>query len=150
MVENVAAKTKSTDELLSELQECEDFTRYYRENEEQFVPGDLAAELERLLVEKRLLKKDVIARSNLSEVYAYQIFGGQKKNPGREKVLCLAVAMGLDLNEVQRLLKVSGYPQLYAKNPWDCMVIYGVCRKMSVLEINELLYDNGRKDLLGS
>ncbi len=149
MAENTTAKKKSTDELLAELRECEDFTRFYRENDPFFEPGDLSAELERLLTEKRLLKKDVIARSNLSEIYAYQIFGGQKKKPGREKVLCLAVAMGLNLEEVQRLLKVSGYAPLYAKSESDCVVIYGVCRKMTVLEINELLYDNGRKDLLG-
>ena len=109
--------------------------------------GTHAAELERLISEKGLQKKDVIAASNLSEVYAYQIFGGQRKNPGREKVLCLAVAMGLNLEEVQNLLKVSGYAPLYAKNDFDCVVIYGVCRQMNILAINELLYDNGKETL---
>lgn len=142
------AEKKTTAQLLEELAGCEDFTRFYRENEEAFVPGDLATELEALLAEKNLRKKDVIASSNLSEIYAYQIFGGQRKNPGREKVLCLAVAMGLNLEEVQKLLKVSGYAPLYAKNDFDCIVLYGICRGLSVLEINEMLYDNG-KDTLG-
>ena len=142
------AEKKSTAELLKELASCEDFTRFYRENGDQFVPGDLAAELEKLFAQKGLQKKDVIAASNLPEVYAYQIIGGQRKNPGRAKVLCLAVAMGLNLEEVQTLLKVSGYAPLYAKNDFDCIVIYGVCRRMNVLQINEMLYDNG-KDTLG-
>ena len=141
------AEKKGTAQLLEELKGCEDFTRFYRENEGEFVPGDLAAELERLISEKGLQKKDVIAASNLSEVYAYQIFGGQRKNPVREKVLCLAVAMGLNLEEVQNLLKVSGYAPLYAKNDFDCVVIYGVCRQMNILAINELLYDNGKETL---
>lgn len=141
------AEKKSTVELLEELSGCEDFTRFYRENEEQFVPGDLSAELEKLMAQKGLQKKDVIAASNLQEVYAYQILGGQRKKPARVKLLALAVAMGLNLEEVQRLLKVCGYAPLYAKKEFDCIVIYGICRKMNVLAINEMLYDNGKDTL---
>lgn len=49
--------------------------------------------------------------------------------------------MQLSLDETQTLLKSSGYAPLYAKNPFDCIVIYGLCRKLSVAQINDLLYD---------
>ena len=60
--------------------------------------------------------------------------------PERKKLLCLAVGMGLNIDEVQQLLKFAGYPQLYVKLPFDSVVLYGLCKAMSVVQINELLY----------
>ena len=48
--------------------------------------------------------------------------------------------MGLNIDEVQKLLKCAGYPQLYVKKPFDSIVLYGFCKGMSVVEINEMLY----------
>ena len=57
-----------------------------------------------------------------------------------KKLLCLAVGMGLNIDEVQQLLKCAGYARLYVKIPFDSVVLYGLCNGMSVTEINELLY----------
>ena len=60
--------------------------------------------------------------------------------PERKKLLCLAVGMGLNIDEAQQLLKCAGYSQLYVKIPFDSAVLYGLCKGMTVVEINELLY----------
>ena len=88
---------------------------------------------------KGLQKADVIKNAEMSEVYVYQILSGIRV-PERKKLLCVAVAMGLDIDEVQQLLKSAGYPQLYVKKPFDSIVLYGFCKRLSVIEINELLY----------
>ena len=67
--------------------------------------------------------------------------------PERKKLLCLAVGMGLHIDEAQQLLKCAGYPQLYAKLPFDSIVLYGLCKAMSVVQINELLYEYGLETL---
>lgn len=67
--------------------------------------------------------------------------------PERKKLLALAVGMRLNLEELQTLLKCSGYAPLYAKNPFDCVVIFGVCKGLTVAEINELLFDYGMETL---
>ena len=72
---------------------------------------------------------------------AYQIFSGTR-HPERKKLLCLAVGMSLNLEETQTLLKCAGYAPLYVKMPFDSVVIYGVCKQLSVIEINEILFDN--------
>ncbi len=77
----------------------------------------------------------------MSEVYAYQIFSGVRLHPSRNKVLSLTLAMRLTLEETQTLLKRTGYPMLYAKEPFDCVMIYGVLKKLDVPAVNELLYE---------
>ena len=60
--------------------------------------------------------------------------------PERKKLLCLTVSMGLNIDEAQQLLKCAGYPPLYVKRPFDSVVLYGLCKGLTVPEINELLY----------
>lgn len=137
---------KDTSKIVEELKLCPDFTTFYSENKAYMVSESLADLLARLLTEKGLRKAEVIRRAELSEVYAYQIFSGLRV-PDRKKLLCLAVGMGLTLDEVQTLLKCAGYSPLYVKLPFDSIVLYGVCKKLSVVEINELLFAYGLKTL---
>ncbi len=131
---------KDTSKIVEELGLCDDFTTFYDENKEYMVDRSLAQMLTDLLNEKGLHKAAVIRAAELSEVYAYQIFSGIRI-PERKKLLCLAVGMGLNLDETQTLLKCAGYSPLYVKLPFDSVVLYGICNGMSVVEINELLYD---------
>lgn len=137
---------KDTSKLLDELKTCSDFKRFYNENEEYISKKSLSDYLCELLDAHGLKKSEVIKRSELSEVYGYQIFSGVRI-PERKKLLCLAVAMELSLDEIQNLLKSSGYAQLYTKNTFDCVVIFGICKKLSVSDINCLLFDYGEETL---
>ena len=137
---------KNTANIVEELGLCDDFKTFYDENKEYMVSDSLSEMLNRLQTEKHLRKTDVIKRSELSEVYAYQIFSGQR-HPDRKKLLCLAVGMSLDLEETQNLLKCAGYAPLYVKLPFDSVVIYGVCKQLSVIQINEILFDNDLETL---
>ena len=49
--------------------------------------------------------------------------------------------MQLNIQETQQLLKSAGYSPLYVKLPFDSIVLYGLCKAMTVIEINELLYE---------
>ena len=137
---------KNTANIVEELGLCDDFKTFYDENREYMVSDTLGEMLRRLQTEKGVRKTDVIKRSELSEVYAYQIFSGQR-HPDRKKLLCLAVGMSLNLEETQTLLKCVGYAPLYVKLPFDSAVIYGICKRMSVIEINEILFDNDLETL---
>lgn len=138
---------KDTSKIVEELGLCPDFTTFYNENKQYLIKDTLSEMLEQLLVKKGLKKSAVIKEAEMSEVYAYQIFSGLRV-PERKKLLCLAVAMKLNIDEMQTLLKTAGYSPLYVKLPFDSIVLYGVCKGMSVVEINELLYEYGL-DTLG-
>lgn len=132
--------SKDTSEIVKELGLSPDFKTFYNENKEYFVSDSLSIMLEKLLKEKGLKKSLVIKNAEISEVYAYQIFSGTRI-PERKKLLCIAIAMQLNLDEVQTLLKTAGYSQLYVKIPFDSIVIYGICKKLSVIEINDILFN---------
>lgn len=130
---------KDTSEIVKELKLSPDFQTFYNENKDQMVLVNLAEMLNELLQIKGLKKSYVIKNAEISEIYGYQIFSGVRV-PERKKLICLAISMGLNIDETQKLLKCAGYPQLYVKKPFDSAILYGICKEMSVVEINELLY----------
>ena len=137
---------KDTTEIVKELGLCPDFKTFYQENREYMVSGNLAQLLAQLLADKGLKKSQVIKKAELAEVYGYQIFSGLRV-PERKKLLCLAVGMGLNIEETQQLLKCAGYSQLYVKLPFDSIILYGLCKHLGILQINELLYAYGLETL---
>jgi len=137
---------KDTSKIVEELGVCPDFKTFYSENKDYMVKKDLSALLDELIETYDLKKSQVIRAAEMSEVYAYQIFSGLRI-PERKKLLCLAVAMGLSLDDVQTLLKSAGYSTLYVKLPFDSIVLYGICKKLSVVEINGILYEYGLETL---
>ena len=137
---------KDTSKIVEELGLCPDFKTFYSENKDYMVKEDLSQLLDELLAKYDLKKSQIIRAAEMSEVYAYQIFSGLRV-PERKKLLCIAVAMKLSLAAVQTLLKCAGYSTLYVKLPFDSVVLYGVCKKLSVVEINEILFEYGLETL---
>ena len=137
---------KDTVKIVEELGLCPDFQTFYKENRDYMISQNLSELLAQFLEEKGLSKAKVIKKAEVSEIYGYQIFSGVRV-PERKKLLCLAVGMELNIDETQKLLKSAGYSQLYVKLPFDSIVIYGICKKLSVIQINGLLYDYGLETL---
>ncbi len=133
---------KNTSEMLRDLKGCEMFEKYYTSNRRDFNRTDLSSYLNDIIARKGLRKSDVIRRSELSEVYGYQIFGGLRR-PERDKLLSLLIGMELKFDEIQLLFKSCGYAPLYAKDPRDAAIIFAVLNRLSVAETNELLEKYG-------
>lgn len=133
---------KTTAQLLKDLKLNPDFKTFYRKNQDSFITESLADLLNDLLQQSGKSKAAVIRDSQISEIYGYKIFDGEKI-PKRNKLLALAFGMGLNLTQTQKLLRCAGYAQLYAKIPFDSVVIYALCKKLTVQQLNELLYAQG-------
>ena len=131
---------KDTSQMLKELEACDSFNEFFCENSSLVIKKELSKALSELLKKHDIKKSAAIKRSELNEIYAYQIFAGIRV-PERNKLLCITIGMQLPLEEVQELLKVSGYAPLYVKNPFDCIVAFGIFKRLSLLEINGLLYE---------
>ena len=133
---------KDTQQLENEIAKINDpieIENFIADNQDNFTDFNLQSYLQFLLDEKNLIKSKVIADSKLSQIYAYHIFGGRKKHPSREKIISLALAMNLNLNEAQRLLYYAGCEKLYARNSWDSVIIFALENNLSVDETNDLL-----------
>ena len=131
---------KDTSKIVEELGLCADFKSFYDENRNYMVKSSLSELLNELAAKSPLKKSQIIKNSELSEVYAYQIFSGLRV-PERKKLLSLCVGMSLNLDEVQSLLKCAGYSPLYVKIPFDSIIIYGICKGLSIIEINRILFE---------
>lgn len=53
--------------------------------------------------------------SQLDRAYVYQIFSGEK-TPSRDKLIAIAFGMNLSDEETQKMLKLSGNRELYARD----------------------------------
>ena len=140
---------KSTEELIAMMKNTADYGEYREANREEltrdFMKIDRA--LAALLAEKQKKKSTVIAGSGIEVHYAYQIFSGAKL-PSRDKVIMLCFGFSLSAEEAQQLLKMTGYPQLYAKNERDNAILFGLTKKLGIMDMNDLLYDLNLEILL--
>ena len=130
-----------TKKLLEELKNCKDFKKFYNQHSRYIERKKLSDYLTELIEKKGIKKSEVIKASELNEIYAYQIFSGVRI-PERKKLLSITIGMKLSLEETQELLKVAGYAPLYIKNEFECVVIYGICKNLGVIDINSILYEN--------
>ena len=137
---------KTTGALMDALSKADDIKQFCDNNSDTFISVTVAEALNNLTDEKGLSKALVIKRSELNQIYGYQLFSGSRK-PSRNSLLCLCVGLALTLEETQRLLKTAGIAPLYPKNKRDSIIIYGVSNSMSVPEINESLYSLGELTL---
>jgi hypothetical protein len=87
-------------------------------------------------------KAELIRSTLLDRNYAYQIFSGQKI-PSKKKIVQMALAMHLSLEETNRLLALCDHGFLYVRIPADAVYIFCLEHHKSVMECNELLNDNG-------
>lgn len=129
---------KDTEKLLAEIKSDGDMQKFLRQNENEFVKP-LHVYLNELLQEKNLSKAQVIKNSLINTNYAYHIFVGKKKNPSRDKIISLGLAMNLNLDEMQYLLRYAGTGALYPRNSRDAVIISAVEQNFSVPETNLLL-----------
>ena len=132
---------RPTNDLMNELNNSKNIKSYLNENKDYLIDKNISDILTNVLKEKNLKKFDVIQKSEISEVYGYQLFSGVKTNPSRDKILAICVAMELSLDEIQEILKLTGFAPLYPKSKRDSIIIFGINSLMSIFEINNSLYE---------
>lgn len=137
---------KSTVKLMEELLQGEEFSSYAKANESLLAADTLAERLSALMERKEAKKAEVVEASQLNKIYAYQILSG-KRIPTRDKLLCLCIAIGLTLDEIQGLLKISGYAPLYPKIERDALLLFCIKEKQSVVDTNQWLFSHGQQIL---
>lgn len=132
---------RSTDELTHEIKNSTDVEDYLKKNKKHLLTQCLSEYLNMLLSEKELSRADVVRNSLLDRVYVYQIFSG-KKTPSRDKLIALAFGLCLSDEETQKLLKLSGNRELYARDERDVLILFALQKKKTIFEVNELLFSH--------
>lgn len=141
---NEAGKAKTdiiTENVLEAILDCENIETFIDGYVDCFTETSLKDYLNSLMGKYGLKQSAIIKKSQLGEPFTRQLFSGIRSKPSRDKVLALAVAMKITLPECQKLLRAAKVNELYARNRRDAIIIYGLAKKLSVTEVNDILYD---------
>lgn len=140
---------KNTIGLENELSRTKDIEIFFDKNADVFKDYTLPQYLDKLMTEHNLTRAEIANASGMDKSYVYHIFDGKKKNPGRKKILALALAMKLTAKETQYLLYYAGAARLYVKNSWDSVIWHALEKHLSVMETNQLLDQLAETDMVG-
>ncbi len=108
--------------------------------------SDFKSIINKILLERNMSIADMQKKSCVARTYIYQIMDGTR-NPGRDKVISIALALELDIQESVRLLKLTNNAILYPKNRRDAILIYSLNNKLTVPDCNRLLTTYGEAEL---
>ena len=140
-------REKPTDDLQEELMNAPSIDAYIHDNERTFSDPSIPALLAELYEKKDLSKAALARRAGMSAVYLHQVFSG-RRNPSRDRLLCLCVGLEASLEETQRLLRQALYGQLYPRSRRDAIIAYGILHRMPLGEINDKLFAENEKTLI--
>lgn len=129
-LENKIDKAQSVDELRKIISELPKDTFYDRLNE--------------LMEKYGVCPADIVRSTGMIKSLVYDITSARgKRKPQRYQILKIAIAMRLTLEELNELLKLANYKELYAKNAVDNVIRYGIQNNLPDEEIEKLLMDAG-------
>lgn len=131
---------KSTAQLQEMLKKCNSLNEYIKANETEFLTGKPNELLNEEMEKRKLTKAEVIRSSGIERHYAYQILSG-KKTPSRDKLLMFCFGLEMTTEEAQHFLLECSAPLFYAKNKRDNVILFALENRLTVIELNELLYE---------
>ena len=112
----------------------------------RYTPGNFRTFVEYFnayAVEKGLEYPGIMKRSGISRNYFYNIVNGDR-NPGRDKIIALCIAAGMNYDETNRALKIAKEGVLYPKDERDARIIIAINNRVtSVMEVNLVLDREG-------
>ncbi len=139
---------KETTDLMSRLNNVSD-----EKSLEQFIkevdgnyPLEFSEYIKKLMIERNIYKIDVSKASMIDRSYTSQIIEGDK-NPGRDKVIAIALGLKLELDETQKILNLAHVNALYPKSKRDSIIIYAINKHMNIMDTNAELSKYGEPEL---
>jgi len=109
--------------------------------------GSFVNYLQQLINKKGMSNAEVYKRANLSKQYFSKMMHGQV-NPTKEKLLCIAVALKLNLDETTDFLRFGGYA-LTPYNKMDLVFEYFISHhNFDIFSIDIALFDLGLPSLM--
>lgn len=101
----------------------------------------------KIMREKDMTFKQLSVITNISLSHIYQLSSGLR-GAGRDNIILISIALGLDLEQTQTLLKLSHNGMLYPKVKRDAIIICCIECGMSVMETEEKLAEKSEKGLI--
>ncbi len=129
------------------LNKASNIDEYFEHNKGEMISNDLPGFLYGFLRDKDMSIADVVRKSQLDRTYIYQIFDGRKK-PSRDKLIAISFGLGLTDEETRKLMKATGYLDLYVRDKRDSIILFALRHGKSIIEVDAMLYDHDLEPLV--
>ena len=139
-------RERSTDDLGQELMGAPNIDAYIHNNEAFFSEQSITESLAELYERKAVSKAALARKSGMSEVYLHQVFSG-RRNPSRDRLICLCIGLKATLEETQELLRQAGYAQLYPRVRRDAIILHAIAHLTPLPLLNDKLYEENERTL---
>ena len=126
--------------MFTEIGTCKNLKKYFADNEMSFDKISFSNQLKWLIVKNGQSKRYLIEQRNIEKSYFYQILSA-RRNPSRDKILKIALAMKLNLGETQRLLIAAEKSVLYPKRKKDAVIICCINNQHNLHETQIALHE---------
>ncbi len=136
-----------TEDLLERLLSSNSIETYL--DSEEPIDRDLPVYLKELLDKNSLKRADVVRASGINATVIYDIFAGKSK-PGRDHAIMLALGLGCNLRETQRLLRQAGVSELWPKVRRDAIIMWCIDAGFTRTDVDDQLFKFGEKTLLNT
>ncbi len=104
--------------------------------------------LDKYVTLKKLSTAQIMEYTHYSKSYINKMRNPLEKTaqPTRKFVIAVALALNLNLDETNRLLKSARFHELYTRDKAESLIIWGLTHKMNALQIKALLQEKGLED----
>ena len=136
------ANIVNTNTLMKRLFKAADLDTYLQGNDSYLQAPDFYTLLKSYCQQREMLPAHVIELSQIERTYGHQLFNGTRR-PSRDKVIQLALGLGLSVEEAQQLLRSAGKSQLYPRLKRDAVLLYAIQKKLPILAVQESLTKYG-------
>lgn len=126
--------------LLERLDSAKSHRTYIARNKCYFVEKSLPAFLLEKCAEKGVVQEHAVLNAHIDRTYGHQIFRGAR-NPSRDKLLQLALAIPLTLEETQHMLLLADKRQLHPKIMRDSVIIFCLKKGLPLSDAEEMIDD---------
>lgn len=139
--------TPTLEDLISKVDTLEEFEHKF--TDEFLNDDDHVGNYLRELLWKYEKKDSVVSNdAHLHQSYVGNIVNGKKRNPSRDALISICLAIGTTVEEVQYLLKYAGQAPLYVRRKRDVIIWFGFMKRLALDDIDEQLRARNYKPLV--
>lgn len=139
---------KYTDQLMEDIRHCTDIEKCVEKNQKYFFDNQVFSQyLDKLLKKYEKKMQDLINETDYSKPMLYHIKKNERAGSQRT-ILQIGIAIGVTVDEMQQLLKLSHNQELYPRYQRDFIILCGIHAGLNLYEIDEELRKQGIDDLL--
>lgn len=133
---------KNTEEMEQEITRTDNIYDLIDNSSDSFRSETVSEYLKTKLAKKGMKAAAAVRGSGIDRCYGQQIISGIR-TPSRDKLIAVSFGIGLSLDEVNELMKISCNRPLYSRDKRDAVIIYGISNGLDISKVNEILYEKG-------